>query len=170
MWAYYHIDSLTESASVFRLRQKPRPTLFQACDVYFLPACFAIRRFGGRPVQTSALEYIFPHPDVGLRYDWETGVEIRILFSTRPGPQLATLILAVHLDTGLIVRFPRRSSPRPGVREASIFQFARGINWRWLSRAARRATPLRQFPFRCPKAAGRLLPPWLKQDERATAA
>lgn len=135
--AYYNIDSLTESASVFPLRRKPRLKLFESCNIYFF-------LFRNQEVCRAASPdfcswiHFFPPGRGAYVITGKQGLEIRILFSTRSGPQLATLILAVRLDTGLIVRFLRRSSPCPSVREASIFQFARGINWRRLSRAARR--------------------------------
>lgn len=136
--AYYNIDSLTESVSVFRLRRKPRLKLFESCDISFFPACFAIRRFGGRPVQTSALEYIFSHPDVGLRYNWETGWRLGSYFPLGRVLNWQHLSWPSTLTPAWLWGSCDGSSPRPSVRDASIFQFARGINWRWLSRAARR--------------------------------
>lgn len=91
-----------------------------------------------RPVQTSALEYTLSHPDIGLRYNWETGWTFGSYFPLGRVVNWRHLSWPSTLALAWLLWFLRRASPGPSAREASISQFARGINWRWLSRAARR--------------------------------
>lgn len=79
----------------------------------------------------------FSLQDVGLCYNWETEWRLGSYFP------LGWLLNWQHLSWPSTLTLAWLWGPRavpcraPSVVEASIFQFARGINWGWLSRGAR---------------------------------